>query len=60
MPGQADPFKIRVECPLDDIIIRQSVQHILRDLLTAGKVYHPYRGAICTIAKEQDFKIRGL
>ena len=56
--GQADTLEVGVESPFDDIVIGQSVQYLLRDLLTVGNVYDSYITAIHGIAEKQDSEVR--
>ena len=60
IPGKADPFKAGVECPLGDGIVGQGIQHIVRDLLTAGQINHLYRAGVGAVPEEQDFKVGRL
>ena len=57
---QADTFEVRVECPLDDRVIRQGIQYAFRDLLAAGQIDHLDGCAVYAVAKEQDLKIQTL
>lgn len=58
--GQADAFKVGVECPLGYHIILQSGYDVCRNLLSAGKVDQLNGTAVHAVGKEQDFKYRRL
>ena len=51
MPGQADAFKIGIESPFDNGIIRQRRNDLDGDLFTAGKVDQLNRATVNAVRK---------
>ena len=60
IPRKADTFKLRVERPFCNGIIRQRVKYIRRDRFTTGKVYDADRAAVNTVSEEQDLEVRAF
>lgn len=60
IPGQADTFKVRIESPLCNVLIRQGVEDLRRDMFSLRKINNLYRAAIDRIAEQQDFKVGRL
>lgn len=56
--GQANALKRRVESGLDDGLIRQGVQDVIRDLLAAREVNDLHRPGIHAVPEKQNLEIR--
>ena len=57
--GQAHTLELSVESPLGHGRVSEGRQHFGGELLSNGEVHHPDRSAVCRVAEQQDFKIRG-
>lgn len=57
--GKADPLEGRIVCPLDDGIVRERPDDLLRHGVAGRQVIYGNLAAVHGHAKEQDFKIRG-
>ena len=58
--GKADPLERRIVRPLDNGIVRERPDNLLRHGVAGCQVIYGDLAAVHRHAKEQDFKIRGL
>ncbi len=58
VPGEADALEVRVERPLRDLVVRQGVDDLRRDLLALREVDDLHLAAVDRVAEQQDLESR--
>ena len=54
--GQADALEVRIKRPLENRVIGQRVEDVIRDLFSAGEVDDLHRAAVYAVAEQDDLE----